>query len=190
MKKIFYILFLLPCFVFSQQSIKVCTENQAYLQDYWVDSGDNQYFWNVEGGLIETNNGNSIIVNWLNIPYEQYLITVYVISNSGCEGDTATLWVDIDECSFNGLYVPNAFTPNGDGENDRFTAVGENIEELELFIFNRWGELIYESHYMEPWDGRYKGEIVQQDVYVWRINYKFIDENFFETEYGHVTLVR
>ena len=43
---------------------------------------------------------------------------------------------------------------------------------------------------MEPWDGRYKGEIVQQDVYVWRINYKFIDENFFETEYGHVVLVR
>ena len=190
MKKLLTILFLVPCCIFSQQSIEVCTENEAYLQDYWVADGDNQYFWNVEGGVIEVNNGNSITVNWLNVPYSQYQITVYVISNAGCEGDTATLWVDIDECSFNGLYVPNAFTPDGDGDNDNFIAVGENIETFEMFIFNRWGELIYQTYNMTPWDGTYKGEACQIDVYVWMINYKFTDESFFETEYGHVTLVR
>ena len=192
MKQILTILFLVPYWIFSQQiqSIEVCTDNQAYLQDYWVANGDNQYFWAVEGGIIQDNNGNSITVNWLNVPYEQYLITVYVISNAGCEGDTAMLIVDVDECSFNGLYIPNSFTPNGDGTNDGFIAVGENIEEMELFIFNRWGELIYESYYMEPWDGTYRGNECQIDVYVWRINYKFIDENFFETDYGHVTLIR
>ena len=72
MRRLLTILFLLPCFVFSQQSIEVCTENEAYLQDYWVADGDNQYFWNVEGGIIESNNGNMITVNWLNVPYEQY----------------------------------------------------------------------------------------------------------------------
>ena len=59
-----------------------------------------------------------------------------------------------------------------------------------MYIFNRWGELIYASYHMEPWDGTYKGEDCQLDVYIWKMNYKFTDENFFETEYGHVTLVR
>jgi len=189
-KRLLTILFLLPCFAFSQQSIEVCTENQAYLQDYWVADGDNQYFWSVEGGVIEANNGNGITVNWLNVPYDQYLITVYVISNAGCEGDTTTLWVDIDECSFNGLYVPNAFTPNGDGKNDGFMARGENVEKLELFIFNRWGEMIYQSYYREPWNGKMNNVDCQIDVYVWKVNYKFTDEKFYKTEHGHVTLVR
>jgi gliding motility-associated-like protein len=194
MKKILIILFLLPYLVFAQDTtvVEVCTHNQSHLQVYSVNNGPNQYYWNVEGGVIVGNGfGNSIKVNWLNVPYNLYLITVYVISNEGCYGDTATLWVDIDECSYDGIYIPNSFTPTNDGINDIFKPVGQNLKEIDMYIFNRWGELIYEMHRLdEGWDGTYKGTPCQQEVYVWLLKYKFEGNNFNEELRGHVTLVR
>jgi len=175
------------------QNIEVCTSDNSYLQDYWVDDGNNQYFWNVEGGVIVSGNGtNQITVNWLNVPYDQYLINVYVISDAGCLGNTVSLLVDIDECSFDGIYVPNSFTPNQDGKNDIFIPKGENIVELELFILNRWGQQIYQSYSNQGWNGKYEGvgEMCQIDVYVWVINYRFDGENFMHDAIGHVVLIR
>lgn len=193
MKWLLSILLLIPFLCCSQdvQMIEVCSSDDSYIQDYWVDDGPNQYFWTVEGGIIETNNGNNITVNWLNVPYEQYLITVYVISNTGCYGDTAYLLIDIDECSFDGIYIPNTFTPNNDGVNDVFGPVGQNIIELELFIFNRWGEQIYESYAGKPWDGTFKGKICQQDIYIWLAYYRFKNEDIVvHNAIGHVVLLR
>lgn len=194
MKKLLTILFLIPIWVFAQDTtvLEVCTHDQSHLQTYSVNDGPNQYYWNVEGGtIVEGGYENSIVVNWLNVPYNLYLITVYVISDAGCYGDTATLWVDIDECSYDGVYVPNSFTPNNDGVNDTFKVVGENLETLEFYIFNRWGELIYESHHIgQEWDGTYKGKDCQLDVYVWMVKYKFLDQPFEQSTKGHVTLVR
>lgn len=195
MKWILNILFFIPIIIFAQptQNIEVCTSDNSYLQDYWVDDGPNQYFWNVEGGVIASGNGtNHITVNWLNVPYDQYLINVYVISDAGCLGNTVSLLVDIDECSFDGIYVPNSFTPNQDGKNDIFIPKGENIVELELFIFNRWGQQIYQSYSNQGWNGKYEGvgEMCQIDVYVWVINYRFDGENFMHDAIGHVVLIR
>jgi gliding motility-associated-like protein len=68
------------------------------------------------------------------------------------------------------LYVPNAFTPNGDGLNDFFGAKGEGITDFEMLIFNRWGELIFESHDIKKtWDGTYKGESCQEGVFAYTI---------------------
>jgi len=70
------------------------------------------------------------------------------------------------------LFVPKAFSPNGDGINDVFTIYGENIEQFEIDIFDKWGELIYVSHSLnDSWDGTYKGRRVQVDVYTWKITY-------------------
>ena len=56
------------------------------------------------------------------------------------------------------LYVPNAFTPNSDGTNDTFGAKGDGIIEFNIQIFNRWGELVFESNDINKvWDGIYKG---------------------------------
>jgi gliding motility-associated-like protein len=68
------------------------------------------------------------------------------------------------------IYIPNAFTPNGDGINDTFGVKGEGIKDFRLLIFNRWGEVIFES--TEPrkqWDGRVSGEPVQQGTYVYEL---------------------
>ena len=68
------------------------------------------------------------------------------------------------------IYIPNAFTPNGDGMNDTFGAIGEGIIEYTLQIFNRWGELIFESNDIKvQWDGVYKNDIAPIDVYVYKL---------------------
>jgi len=71
------------------------------------------------------------------------------------------------------IYIPNAFTPNGDGLNDTFGAIGEGITEYNIQIFNRWGELIFESNDMKTqWDGNYQNELAPTGVYVYKINAK------------------
>ena len=68
------------------------------------------------------------------------------------------------------LYVPNAFTPNGDGTNDTFGAKGDGIIEFNIQIFNRWGELVFESNDInKQWDGIYKGEKAETGAYAYSI---------------------
>jgi len=195
MNRLLTILFLIPFWVYTQDttSVEVCTHDQTYLQTYSVTNGPNQYSWMVTGGFIESGDGtNSIVVNWLNVPYSMYLVQVSVVSNVGCPGNTVQLWVDIDECSYDGVYVPNSFTPGRlDGINDVFQVVGNNLERIEMYIFNRWGEKIYEiNHINNSWDGTYLGEPCQEDVYVWFLKYKLVGNSFEEEIRGHVTLVR
>lgn len=66
------------------------------------------------------------------------------------------------------VYFPNAFTPDQDGDNDTFGAVGLNVDEYELKVFNRWGELIFESNNItDKWDGTHKGKLAPDGVYVY-----------------------
>jgi gliding motility-associated-like protein len=71
------------------------------------------------------------------------------------------------------FYIPNAFTPNGDGENDYFTGKGIGIVNYHMQIFDRWGMMIFETYDLyQGWDGRANGGsgIAQQDTYVYKIN--------------------
>jgi gliding motility-associated-like protein len=90
------------------------------------------------------------------------------------------------------FYIPNAFTPDGDGLNDTFSGKGIYILEYEMMIFDRWGNLIYQTvDYNHPWNGIANGgtEIAQRDVYVYVIKVKDIFMN--EHKYrGTVTLVK
>lgn len=92
------------------------------------------------------------------------------------------------------LYIPNAFTPNSDGLNDTFGAVGEGIIEYNMQIFDRWGNLIFESNDMKvQWDGTYHNELVPNGVYVYKIDAKgpAINGNFKKLIHknGNVTVV-
>ncbi len=90
------------------------------------------------------------------------------------------------------VFIPNAFTPNGDGLNDVFFPQVRNLSHYEFFVFNRWGELIFTSTTAgDGWDGTIKGRQAPLDVYVWRIDYSdFIEPGITRTKRGHVTLVR
>jgi gliding motility-associated-like protein len=68
------------------------------------------------------------------------------------------------------LYIPNTFTPNGDGMNDTFGVAGEAIKDFQMQIFNRWGQLIYETdNANDRWDGTHNGQKVQMGTYVYRV---------------------
>lgn len=91
------------------------------------------------------------------------------------------------------LYVPNAFTPDGDGDNDNFFVVinQDLLDEFELLIFNRWGELILKNtNPNAKWDGTYLSTPSPEDVYVWVVNYKTTLSAERITKRGHVSLIR
>lgn len=109
-----------------------------------------------------------------------------------CGLATDEFYVEIDFDCFCALYVPNAFTPNDDGINDLF-GVKTNCDPwlFELLIFDRWGELIFESN--DPydyWDGVYK-ETTKNDMFVWKVRYQFEQAVADEiTKYGFVVVVK
>lgn len=88
------------------------------------------------------------------------------------------------------LYIPNSFTPNGDNINDEFYPKGTAIVEFNMKIFNRIGELIFESNEMNKgWNGSYFQRQVQQDIYAYIIEYKDYKNNV-KVERGFVMLLR
>jgi gliding motility-associated-like protein len=90
------------------------------------------------------------------------------------------------------MFVPNTFTPNGNGRNEIFYAYGTGIVEFKMQIFDRWGMLLFESTSMtNGWDGTFEGNKVQQDTYVVRITYRTEcgDMNTHK-EYYHVNVLR
>lgn len=114
--------------------------------------------------------------------------TTYTVTLTAGNGCTATAKVTIVLTGT--LFVPNTFTPNGDGTNDLFGAYGSEIATLQLFVFDRWGELIFSSDSMDRrWDGTYKGRPAQVDTYVWKVEATELSGRQYQAV-GHVNLVR
>jgi gliding motility-associated-like protein len=87
------------------------------------------------------------------------------------------------------LYVPNCFTPNGDTKNEIFYAVGEDITTFHMMIFDRWGQLLFETDDLySGWDGTYKGNTVQIDVYVVVVEYTTKCSGQKKRDIRHVTV--
>jgi gliding motility-associated-like protein len=86
--------------------------------------------------------------------------------------------------------VPNAFSPNGDGFNDILFVKGQDIKNLNFKVFNRWGELVFETNDISiGWNGIYKGEPQEMEVYVWMLNALFSNGKA-AVKSGNVTLLR
>jgi gliding motility-associated-like protein len=120
--------------------------------------------------------------------------TVLVRSKKGCKTyDTVCYKIDRRKR----IYVPNVFSPNGDGDNDFFTIFSDaSVKEiLSLSIYNRWGGQLYLAHNIktndEPagWNGTFKGQDMNIDVFVWVAEVEFIDGERIKLS-GDVTLVR
>ncbi|MGX5820459.1 T9SS type B sorting domain-containing protein [Chitinophaga lutea] len=124
-------------------------------------SGGEIYAWSPSSGLSNPNVRDPVL-QW----NEEVNFVLRVSNQQGCFGyDT----INVKYYSGPEMYIPNAFSPNGDGLNDyfRFTPVG--IVDYSFFrIFNRWGELIYSStDFRRGWDGSYKGRPAAVDTYLW-----------------------
>lgn len=119
-----------------------------------------------------------------------YSVTLSVTTLNGC---SATVVKPVVVNDMYAIYVPNAFSPNGDGKNEMFKAVGEGINKFKLYIFDRWGNnLFYTDDINQGWDGHYQGrgsQILQEDVYVWKIDVTDLN-NQAHSLHGTVTLLK
>ncbi|MCB0403000.1 MAG: gliding motility-associated C-terminal domain-containing protein [Flavobacteriales bacterium] len=142
--------------------------------------------WNF-GGLGFSNDQNPLFT----FPEDtgKYPVTLIVTDNHGCK-DTVS-YLAIIEGEY-GIFVPNSFTPDFDGLNDGFAPNGFGIADTDygFYIFDRWGELIFESHdKYEPWYGDYKGKLVQAGTYVWKLHCRDVNGDEHE-KVGHVNIIR
>lgn len=113
----------------------------------------------------------------------------YVTVANSQTGDEAYYEVTIsDECET--IYVPNAFTPNGDGVNEDFKPVGSNICQYKLWISDLDGVTLFETDDLNAgWDGRYDSKPVDPGIYVWDYEITFVNGEYQENT-GFVELLR
>ena len=96
--------------------------------------------------------------------------------------------VEVDYCPE--IFIPNAFTPNGDGKNDIWYIYGVGLRDVEYMIFDRWGNLLFTGKGQEVgWDGYFKNDLCQIDVYVYKVRYKGITARE-RVKYGRISLIR
>ena len=123
-------------------------------------------------------------------PIATTVYSVTAINDLGCFAvDSVTVFVK----QANEVLVPNAFTPNGDGQNDEFQIFGsfDAVRHFEVQIFNRWGEKLFESFDRNfKWDGTYRGKLLPPDVYVYHIRMVFTDNIPDRFKKGSVALIR
>ena len=148
-------------------------------------AGDITYIWSPDYHLSCVNCQTTIAG-----PTQTFTYFVNASDTNGCKAvDSVTIIVN----KFYNLYVPNAFTPNGDGRNDYFQIYGDTMswKLVEVEIFNRWGEKVFESHDLNfEWDGTYKGKLQEPNVYVYILNVTFVDGHSTGTLKGSITLIR
>jgi len=121
-----------------------------------------------------------------------YLVTLTDADDLGiCQkSDSVTIQVFESFCGSPNIFVPNAFTPNGDGENDVVFVRGGGITDLTFSIFNRWGEEVFKTEDQSVgWDGTYKGNPAEPAVFVYQLQAICADGDTY-SEKGNITLIR
>ncbi len=146
-------------------------------------SGGVNYVWSPAGPL-----NNPFIANPLAVLYNDTYFHVVVNDDIGCTDDD-DVFIKVYEGPT--YYLPNAFTPNGDGLNDIFRPIPVGIKSTDYFrVFNRFGQMMFDTRqWMKGWDGTIKGKPAASGSYVWMI--KGIDKNGAVVEMkGSVILIR
>lgn len=122
-----------------------------------------------------------------------YLTTLWVFGdNLECK-DSATILIHIDDVLI--YYIPNTFTPDGDLFNESFHPIftsGFDVNNYHLIIFNRWGEILFESYDSSiGWDGTYaNGTLVNGGVYIWQVEFGNINSDERHLDRGHITVLK
>ena len=145
-------------------------------------SGGLVYSWTPATGLNDATINNPVAS-------PNVTTTYYVIMSDmdGCASrDSAMVFI------IPTMFIPDAFSPNGDGSNDVFRMINpQDVMELDIKIFNRWGQLVFHSNtpYFE-WDGTFKSAMQEVDVYVWEINVLPLNSSTTILMKGNVSLIR
>lgn len=149
-----------------------------------------QWTWFSPGSNPTTSNSTSPVFVFPEGVVGTYPVTLAVETERGCV-DTVTYDFNVVEDIL--FYAPNAFTPDGDEHNQiwKVEVAGIDIYDFDLYIFNRWGELIWESH--DPsvgWDGTYNGQQVPVGMYAWRARVSRLNNDDKVEFHGTINVLR
>ncbi len=147
------------------------------------------YYWNFGDGSPITV-GNDVNHPYLEYDNDSYLVTLVAESVYGCRDSVQNLFIMPLV-----YYTPNTFTPDADEFNNEFKPVfsqNKNVGSYHFLIYNRWGELIFESYDLKyGWDGTYHLQMSQDDTYTWELIYADIVCGTGKKHiYGHVNLIK
>ena len=117
----------------------------------------------------------------------EIIVKVNAISENGCPA-SATIKITLDKKR--DLFIPNTFTPNGDGKNDVVKVLGTGIETIDWSVYSQWGELVYKSKERDAaWDGSFRGVMQPVGVYVYKCVVRFTDGEEM-VKHGSINLLR
>ncbi|MEN9700586.1 MAG: hypothetical protein RLZZ301_1784 [Bacteroidota bacterium] len=167
-----------PAFVNAGPDIYAVQDEQ--LQLIADASGSGTYWWEPDDE-VSCASCQAVTVS----PNQNAIYSVYFTDQNGCSAQSQ---VSIYYDPF--FYVPNTFTPDGDEHNNYFKIIGGNYLEVEVSIYDRWGELIYYfTDLKDYWDGTYNYHPCQDGTYTWKLKYTDF-KNHKEVLTGHVNLIR
>ncbi|MBI1838482.1 MAG: gliding motility-associated C-terminal domain-containing protein [Flavobacteriia bacterium] len=147
------------------------------------------YSWNFGDGTSSTeiNPSHTFVIG----EEQNYTITLTAYSLSGCQ-NTAVAGIKVEEKLI--YYIPNTFTPDDDKFNQTFQPIfssGYDPYEFNMLIFNRWGEIVFESNNAKiGWDGTYGEKLVEDGTYTWKINFKLKSTDEKKLITGHVNILK
>ena len=158
-------------------------ETTLYSTDYGYGY---TYQWMPDDDLTNPHSPNTTVV-----PEESATYTITVTDTFGCtRSDTVFLKVNPVVCGTPFVFIPNSFTPNGDGMNDILYVRSDILDEMYFVVYNRWGEKLFETVQQEiGWDGTFKKKDCQTGVYDYYFKGKCKDGGELELK-GNVTLIR
>jgi gliding motility-associated-like protein len=150
-----------------------------------VPIGNYLYSWTPTSGLSSSNISNP------QATLSETTLFTLTVSDGLCTGsDTVLVKVYDNICGAPFVFIPNAFSPNKDGNNDKLYVRGPFIESFVFRVYDRWGELVWETTQLsEGWDGTYRGKLLDPDVYDYYLQATCVGglENIIK---GNVTLIR
>jgi gliding motility-associated-like protein len=175
-------------------SANIVTEFNGLIEFTNLTIGASDYIW------MFGDNSSSTIVESPSHDFggqnqDTWLVTLVATSPLGCIDTAYSTIIYQEELIF---YVPNTFTPDDDDYNQSFKPIftaGYDPYDYALYIYNRWGEIIFESHDSEKgWDGSYGNnnevELIQDGAYTWKLEFKVTKNDERKIVMGHVNLVR
>jgi len=153
-----------------------------YFQDYSVDGVSQTYYFTDGASSTEPNVWHSYVESGYHYPYQ------VVINQYGCPDTT---WGQVYVIPFTTIFVPNAFTPSGDSKNEVWKPIVYDTETYELWVFDRWGQLILNSTSEDAsWDGTINGKPAPIGLYIYQIKYTDELSGLPAEIRGHFSLIR
>ncbi len=157
-----------------------------------LSNGGVYYYWYFDYDSIKTVQSTDMHPTYT-YPQDKpndYTVMLVVTNQYNCSDSIMKRVVMTSEYA---LYVPNSFTPNGDGKNEVFYVLGNSIspEDFLLRIYDRWGHLLFETtDITQGWDGTYQGKLVQTGTYIWDVQVKEMYSPQKHHHTGHVNVLR